>query len=357
MTVLTLMFFVPSYETNDDYFMGAISSGVFGKEYSPYIVFSNIVYGYILKFLGFLCGKLNWYVVVQYIYVCAAITIIFYVISQRVSIYITVVFNMFFWYVCFFEQIRRIQFTRTAGIVSLAGFLLIFCLSEQKHCKSKILGYALCVMGSWIRFECFGVCAVFFCMLGLCLCIEGKKINKAKFYILLHDILIVIGVVLLFVVIDKGSYQINSEWKEYKKYNQVRADLLDYGVPEWENNRENYEKLGISQNDYEMLRNWYIEDYEKFDYETLVKIVSFREKAHGSVWDCLLDFCNRISINKLFYIWLLLILFLLFSFNNSNCKLFSIMNIVCICGMYGCLYYMGRVKPRVEFVIWISYQQ
>ena len=62
------MFCQPVYETSDDFAMGLISTGVYGEEYKQYLVFSNIIYGFLLKFLSNII-LINWYIVLQYIIV------------------------------------------------------------------------------------------------------------------------------------------------------------------------------------------------------------------------------------------------------------------------------------------------
>ena len=44
--VLTVLcFFIPLYETDDDFTLGVIASGNFGREYMQYLIYSNELYG------------------------------------------------------------------------------------------------------------------------------------------------------------------------------------------------------------------------------------------------------------------------------------------------------------------------
>ena len=45
---------------------------------------------------------------------------------------------------------------------------------------------------------------------------------------------------------DWHMYQ-TTEWQEYQEFNELRSQLLDYGFPDYDSNRDLYEELGISR--------------------------------------------------------------------------------------------------------------
>ncbi len=45
----------------------------------------------------------------------------------------------------------------------------------------------------------------------------------------------------------------NEDWADYKRYNAVRGELLDCGLPGWADYREKYEAIGYTENDIRIL--------------------------------------------------------------------------------------------------------
>lgn len=238
LVLIVLRFFCPLYEENDDFYLGLIASGAYGTEFMQYLIYSNIVYGWFLKIFGLIFTGLNWYVVMQYILLTISVISIFYCFSFRFPLHIVACANMLFWYVGFLEQIRRIQFTRTASVVCIAGFVLVWhgiSLSAKK--ATKILGVILCVFGSSIRIDCFWSSAAFFAILFFFLCFSKAGLKKEIFKGYISVFFIIICIVGLFVVVDRACYFLNEDWTSYRKYNAVRGELLDFGIPggAWKN--------------------------------------------------------------------------------------------------------------------------
>ena len=61
--VLVLLFCDIKYETGDDPIVDAILSGAYTGEYNPYMLFSNVLLGYVLVFLYSHTGYISWYFV------------------------------------------------------------------------------------------------------------------------------------------------------------------------------------------------------------------------------------------------------------------------------------------------------
>ncbi|MCM1157261.1 MAG: hypothetical protein NC300_02035 [Bacteroidales bacterium] len=355
--IMVILFFFPTYENNDDFFMGAISAGLMGKKYSQCLIFSNVVYGYLLKLFGMLIGQINWYVMAEYILIMVSVTSIFYVVSHYVPVWFAAALNLFSWYLCFFAQLRAVQFTRTAGICVVAGCFLLWHSYRKGSRKMKILGIILCVTGSMIRLECFPVCFAFFLLFELCLCMEKGKWNKELFFRLLKDTLILVCLVGLFKGLDMAYYQSSEEWKAYTRYNSIRSELMDYGVPDFSTYRENYEEIGFNQNDTIVLANWILEDSDKFTFDRLEEVASWKESdglTLVTVKHFAGDFLKRNFDNRLFYLWIAMMVFILSAKTGKTIKLFAAGNACGLGVLYFILYYIGRVVPRVEYVIWLA---
>lgn len=354
LVLAVLCFFIPLYETDDDFTLGVIASGNFGREYMQYLIYSNVLYGYVLKFLGIVFGGVNWFIVMQYLLLTAAVISIFYVTTFYVPVHVAVFANLIFWYAGFFELIQRIQYTRTAALLVIAGFLLIWNAAEFPGKARNILGIVLCVCGACLRFNCFALCAVFFCPLLFLFCFSKEGFRKTVFkkYVIRLSVLFCIAGLLM--ASDFICYSMNEEWSYYKDYNDARTQLLDFGIPSFQENRERYEEIGFSENDMELLSNWVLADYDKFNYEDLNKIASWKEKPKITLL-MIKQFVKEFLAQKhsvlVLDLWLALAVAALFG--NNRCRIYVIVNAGLLLGEYFYLFYIGRTLPRVEYgILW-----
>ena len=123
--LLLLLIFRPKYETNDDMGILCMVSGVkLGAD--AHLVYINYVLGKILVLCYQAAGGVPWYALIQYGALLGAFTAITYVClnkieSRNVIWILAAVLTAFS-----FEAYIRIQYTKTAGILSAAG-LFLFC--------------------------------------------------------------------------------------------------------------------------------------------------------------------------------------------------------------------------------------
>lgn len=147
----------------------------------------------------------------------------------------------------------------------------------------------------------------------------------------------------------------NEDWADYKRYNAVRGELLDCGLPGWADYREKYEAIGYTENDIRILGGWILEDNKKFDYEHLSEIASWKQKPKfDTSWIPLYlkDFLTKKHSTVLFDIWMIFLVVCLFK--NNICRFFSVCNLILMMGEYFWLYNKGRVLPRAEYGIILS---
>ena len=77
---LALLFCDMKYEVSDDFIMDAILSGALGHNYNEHLLFSNILYGYLLKFLYSITKKISWYFVFQVVICFVSLTSLCYIV-------------------------------------------------------------------------------------------------------------------------------------------------------------------------------------------------------------------------------------------------------------------------------------
>lgn len=363
--------FVSNYDSGDDEAMASIANGSYGENYS-HLVFINILIGKGLVFLYGLAPTIPWYGLIQTIAVLISFTVIFYVIISRhrtaLSVAVCLLLALSFFYSLFIEM----QFTKTAGILAVAGSMVIvdnICMDDWRSRSLIVCGVLLVVLGSLYRWNaallCCGVCG------GLALglisdqvkSLPDYSVNKslfARFFpiILRYGAVTLVAIICVVgcLAIDKYVYDQNDEWRQYREYNVVRSELQDYGLPDYYDNEEAYLNLDVSYNDYACYKSWKLLDPSIMTADQMRGIIDIREGSDEfdlSVKGFFKSLYQTFFSLRAAPVYLALIaIWLLFSRKNKKAVLFSLIIALLVC-VY--LYYVGRyTQERVSMLPWFA---
>ena len=303
-----------------------------------------------------------WYGLIQYVFLWLAFSTIVYVIMKRLpkelGITLSILVLCFLGYECYIEM----QYTKTAGVLTIAGILLIFqeYSAEIRSNKLLIAGIALSCIGSMYRFEQFIACVALMSGLGICQMLKGRK--KDAFKRVRRPLFGVLVMLLLSFGLkgfDTFVYQSDPQWKQYTEYNELRTELLDYDFPEYEDYEEEYEQLGITEDAYKLWNHWNFGDPDLFNIETMKKLVSLTsaKKLNGEVIESFLEkFPKRYFQTPVFYCVLLILLLGILERKNSLEKYGTwIYEIFLFMGLYFYLYWQGRYdRNHVDVSLWLA---
>ena len=362
--VLGIVFFIfdPYFETNDDSTMAWISEGG-TSGYSDRLVYINILYGKLIKALNMWFSGIRWYSVVFFVIMFWAFTTITYIFLKVWKKRSGILFSLVFLSVFAYYTYVSVQFSRVAGLASAAGILLVFFALDKgtEHKAVMIIaGVILALIGSMIRFNVFlMVCAVM-CGLGLWKMAEfyrhggWKALKKIFPYI---GVMAFLGVGSLGLeMYDTYSYNAYPEWKNYKEYDNLRSEIIDYGFPSYYENSETYDSLGLNGEDVWFYQNWNFADPEKFNIESMEKILELRpeKKIDGEFFK---DFFT-VLLPGLFrepaFIYLCAGLLLSCFWFRKN-RLIILFSVAVIFAIQFYLFYEGRyLMARVDDSIWLS---
>lgn len=294
----------PHFETNDDAGMSFIVEGIYGEK-SAYIVFINVIIGKVLKILYTFIPLIKWYSVFQYGILFSSFTLLGYVIlRQGKGKFRLLLFTILVPFT--FECYVYLQFTKTAGIAVAVGILTLF-FSLRNHANKAVqcLAVMVLVAGSMIRIQSMlMVSSIMFCLAlsrGWAIYITcGKNVEKTLGK--LKNYFISFGIAFLCILVAQGinhkAYESDEGWKSFLEYNEARYQLLDYGFPDWEENKEEYERLGISEEDITMYQNWTFADPDKLSLSRMRQINELKSKEHLT-WSVLRDFLKDIPLRFL----------------------------------------------------------
>lgn len=350
--IYALVIRTPYNETNDDTGMAALASGAYGGN-TQYLVFINIIYGYFLKiFYTFLPG-FNWYSFYELFFAFFALTLMGYLLLKKIGkswgiviyVFLLAIFNNEFYLV--------LQFTRVSMLCCIVGYITFFYAIKIENRKLKILGAFFIIIGFLMRFASFKAATCFAFFVGVYqILADGTvlsffKKEFKKFHKYLVSFICLFSFLAICYGVDYYCYYSNPEWKEYKEYTKLRAELTDYGWPDYEENREELSKLGITENDYILFKAANMSDEDVLTLEKIEKIIELKEDRNFELRQFLYDLKEIVYEYNYFFI---IVAFALVGLIMGRTLLDR-----CIPGIIAAIFllvliyydYLSRVVPRV----------
>lgn len=347
------------FETNDDIAMCNIVAGAYG-EYSSHLVFENIIYGEFLQMLYRFLPEFPWYATVQILVVfisLSTITFCFLVrnrILEKTLICVLIPYMSYECYCC-------LQFTKTAGVAVVAGFLLLGTPLKQGRRMANICGDILVVGGSLIRFNSFVMVVPYALVLLMQMCQldfkKGERIRRIRKIMICTSAWIVpIMLALGCHFVDICAYDDDGAWSYYTCYNNLRSELMDYGWPDYEENIDVYQSLGISSEDLALYQSWDFADLDRINSDVLQRLVNAKE--HQDIGKkTIKDFLEAIFTSFLQereYIFVIIILCVLLIYSRYN--LLQIYLLMVLLGENFYLFWRGRyLQHRVDIVLTLAF--
>ncbi|MBS6396521.1 MAG: hypothetical protein KH452_05160 [Clostridiales bacterium] len=307
-----VLFLHPYYGSNDEFSLAAIASGAYG-DYTHYFIYLHSGFAWLMKLFYLLMPSLNWYTILMYGMIFLSLTAVGFTWIRR-SPRTGVVLSLMLVLASLQPLYVELQYTKTAAVVTAAGYVLLFCMDRQlslwKYRLVQGAGIILLLLGSWIRFQAFGMVSLL--AFGFWLAKAAKAVRTREWRRFLTESCIpcILAFVLVFGSILAENvlvYRPGTPEAHYREYDRARQKLLDYGVPEWDEYEAEYEALGLGRTDYINLQNWLIADYDRYTADTFQAIVEFRQ-SRPFQWEYLLDYLVILAKKPLFVLGVLVML-------------------------------------------------
>lgn len=364
--ILLLFFFIlfnPQFEGNDDISMSWIVEGAYGMRYAK-LVFSNVMYGWILESLYTIFPAIKWYSVMLCLAIFISFCVLTYICLKRISkpmfYFVFAISGIYFGY----EGYTLLGFTKTAGILSVAGYTLLFWALEKglENKKALLFGAGLLLWGSWLRLFVFFMVTVIFGMYGLALAIKKIKHERTikSIWKVLQPYVLCFGVSFFVIfsckIVDNLAYQSDEEWGKYEEYNSLRAQVIDHNFLSWAKYSDKYEDMGISETDVKMWSSWNFADFDNFNVDVMKQIIKFdeAEKSFASYIKPFLLTCMQLFSIKIFICFLcFLILYIITEKKKDWISL--VFSALAVGGIIFYLVYNERYGlPRINLTLWLA---
>lgn len=269
------------FSINDDTAISGLIAGTQGS-FPGYAVYINFIPAYILSKLTSVIPTLNWYG----IYLIGTFFISFALIGNVFLNKFNFKIGMFIYVICvicgIIPFLSSFTFTFVCYISILAGVILIVygyeIDSRNISLFSYVCGIILFINGSFIRYNSLYTGIVLLVGYIIFKIFEDKKKSIVFIIISILTIILALG----FRMYSRMQYYTDPIWNNYIEFNEVRANLIDFGLPDYYENREFYESVGWSENDYNIFKTYSFPEHEKFSTDNLHKIYDYKQSINKS---------------------------------------------------------------------------
>lgn len=284
---VSLVLFRSFWEENDDIAMAILSEGVYGQN-DPHLIYSNIIYGKLLATLSLISGTVRWHAVIMYMFVfITAVAFVYVIAKNKKGRILSVILLMSVYY----EVYVAVQFSKIAAFIAIMGYMVLFevvlsCIDPKIKRKLTVAAFTAVTYSHLLRLESFLLATMIAGLFGICLVVyQARNAElRSKIASYCRIFIPVFAVCAICILIDHLPYS-SGGWKEYMDYYYASADLGDYhfGALSYERNKEELQKLGISENDALMLITYEALDTRVVDPALLNRISTLDTKGTGYV--------------------------------------------------------------------------
>lgn len=359
--ILIIVFCDMKYEVSDDYMMDAVLSGGFDNFVNPYLLFSNLIYGWLLKPFYILFPDVSWYFIFQLLMCFSSLCAVTYVVLEKNNRLLGVILSVLF--VSFFSDdlYLLMQFTKTATIAICAGGTLflfgIWGKDIRKDCV--IVGTILTICGSWIRYYCVYISLVYLLLIFVKFSLDNRS-NEKIWNKTVRNFTLCFALLMLAFVCKFANDQVRNQSELYSKYvikNTIRSNLIDAPNYGYDSISGTMEENGLDETDYWMMRSWNILDQDIYSNQVLDTVAHAKVQYHSQ---------NEISIKQIvrrfidrgyqhytivFGIFIISMVILFFTPQKVMSAFMGIF-ITALVLMY--FYITGRVVYRVEYSVFLG---
>jgi len=285
--ILYLFVFRPGYQVDDDITMIQLASGYLGGTPVPFMVFSNVILGFLLDLLYKLPSNLNWeiliFIGVNFLSVWCLVYIVF-------SLPLKSIYKFSGGWVILLSDslfLLNITFTTIATFAVISGFISILAATYNGSRFPKrmlVFGGFLILVGSLIRIESF---------LLVLLLVFPPLIFILRFFewkeLIVHFaiIFLVVALCYLFNAVYVKSFP---KWDSFYIYNDVRSQLQDTPRVHLSNVKNSYTEVGWNFNDYNLFMSWFFPDEQLFSMTHLQYLVLHIPGTEKNVFSAALSY-------------------------------------------------------------------
>ncbi|MCQ2517407.1 MAG: hypothetical protein MJ119_01475 [Lachnospiraceae bacterium] len=242
---------VALYENIDDLYLKIISSGELTGISESHLLHITFVSGSAISFLYRILPGVSWYGIYMTVALLVSFSSFFFAVCSRFKKWsiriVSLAFLLFFYASLTSVPSFFVQYTTVTIILAAAAVALFYCDCYIAGAVLYILSFSVRIKASvMILPVLLLLCAVRF---------MSDKDSRKKLLVALS--VAFAGCILIFTA-EKIAYS-GEEWKAFTKYNTARENIYDYnGFPDYYENTELYDSVGVSEADWLSARDGYL---------------------------------------------------------------------------------------------------
>lgn len=302
--IMAILFVVPmavsiykkipfTFEMNDDAALNQVLDGSYLGVPDGHSIFvryplSGIIaklyeHGTELNFFGIHETSPNWYVAtIVIVSTIAMVAVLFRILCYvgRFRIALCILWDLVFLF-AWLPHFTNMTFSTAAGFMACMGILYFgFLRADEAWRPWNIATMAFIMVCAYsLREQCFLMVLPF-------IGVEAVLKFGIRFFKSIKPwVCVGLTAALIFAGIqyDKNMYS-SDEWQEYMKYNSMRSHMQDYvGYPDYEENREFYDSIGMSENDVYAMKHYTYCMVEGYSQENIRKVYEFVHAKEESI--------------------------------------------------------------------------
>ncbi|MCI9050129.1 MAG: hypothetical protein HFF36_08695 [Coprobacillus sp.] len=358
-----------NYAVCDDTAMRNIASGAQTGTPDGHLVYIMYPLGWFMATLYKINNHFDWYGIV--FIVLQAICLIRIVIrllnrcQDKKETILTIIGMIVFFLVIWNKSLTNFQFSTTAAILSGTSCFIIYeaCRNDDVHWKDIIESLLFLIVSMMVRKKVALMAMAFYSLIFLYYRFDWKKrkIKDLKKWIVFpFFVLCVFFATPLNNLLGYSS----SEWEEYKKFNLARSNIYDYyGVPEYEENIDFYNSLGIDENEFSIIKSYSLKLDDSIDKEKMIKIAEKSKEIYNEERGNIVKRTVQ-SLNKAlstvfdshylsFWMWIFISIGFSIYLRKHQLIIFQFLMIISMCFGFFYLCWEGRMPERTIDSIFI----
>lgn len=360
-----LLLFEPCFKV-DDLYMNDIMVGTFSGTPDYHFIYGNFLVGLFVSKMTFLFPKVAWLACIQVLLLLLALyfaVLLFF--NNRQQLYILIPS------ICIYEYLFmiKITFTQTAAVCVTTGLLMMLYYIQSGQKKHLIGAGSFVFCGLIFRIQALSMCIPFFALaLFFCLLLfysrypdKEKRVEvKVSIYRVTVSCVVILTIFLVLPYANKYVYEKDAIWEKYLSENSIKSYFTDYNNLDYLENKEEFEAIGISENDFLMLSTnnlYYKESWYSDSIQKAYKYIRDKNTLQPSIVEVfdinrIVIFSKEFIIKYLSYthfMWCVFIICITIRRSRKGLKLFIFLNFVLLFCLNYYLYIRGRVfQPHVD---------
>ena len=277
-SIVNILFDI-KYEQVDDFIIYNLYSGLDGT-YNIHGVYIHPIICILIGLLFRIIPAINWHTIFLLAMQFICFTIIGYIILKKHKNPMFILIYAIFASVFYTTLLLLIQYTSVSALLILTAFLITIDNLEEKNKKWTIISIILYSIGTLTRIQSLLIIVPFMGIYLLYYLIKYKfqkqTINLIKQYAIYIIITIIIYATNM-IAYSKEPY------KQYTEYNYLRTQLQDLSYTNYNDNKEIFDKIGWSPNDYYLFYTFNTGDENVYNKQNLQEIIDYKKQnGNGS---------------------------------------------------------------------------